>query len=291
MLHAFMIKPGLLLANAGYQSNWVEVLSQPFMRNAFIAGSLVAIASGMLGYFVVVREGEFAAHALGHIGFPGATGAVLLGLSPTLGLAVFCVGGALVIGALGKRASERATATGTVLAFATGLGILFASLATESSTTVTNVLFGNLLAVSTGQIKVFALFTIALGLVLAVIARPLMFASVNPDVAEAKGVAVKALGIVFLVLMGLVVTMAVQVVGTLLLFALVVTPPATALKLTARPIRVVLLGTAIGLAAVILGLITATILNLPPSFFIVSYSFLTWLIVLGATREQHRSGH
>jgi len=89
----------------------------------------------------------------------------------------------------------------------------------------------------------------------------------------------------------LVVTMAVQVVGTLLLFALVVTPPATALKLTARPIRVVLLGTAIGLAAVILGLITATILNLPPSFFIVSYSFLTWLIVLGATREQHRSGH
>ncbi|MTA74938.1 MAG: metal ABC transporter permease, partial [Actinobacteria bacterium] len=243
-----MIKPGLLLANAGYQSNWVEVLSQPFMRNAFIAGSLVAIASGMLGYFVVVREGEFAAHALGHIGFPGATGAVLLGLSPTLGLAVFCVGGALVIGALGKRASERATATGTVLAFATGLGILFASLATESSTTVTNVLFGNLLAVSTGQIKVFALFTIALALVLAVIARPLMFASVNPDVAEAKGVAVKALGIAFLVLMGLVVTMAVQVVGTLLLFALVVTPPATALKLTARPIRVVLLGTTIGLA-------------------------------------------
>ncbi|MEI7888345.1 MAG: metal ABC transporter permease [Actinomycetes bacterium] len=286
-----MIKPGLLLANAGYQSNWVEVLSQPFMRNAFIAGSLVAIASGMLGYFVVVREGEFAAHALGHIGFPGATGAVLLGLSPTLGLAVFCVGGALVIGALGKRASERATATGTVLAFATGLGILFASLATESSTTVTNVLFGNLLAVSAGQIKVFVLFTIALALVLAVIARPLMFASVNPDVAEAKGVAVKALGIVFLVLMGLVVTMAVQVVGTLLLFALVVTPPATALKLTARPIRVVLLGTAIGLAAVVLGLITATILNLPPSFFIVSYSFLTWLIVLGATREQHRSGH
>ena len=172
-----------------------------------------------------------------------------------------------------------------------GLGILFASLATESSTTVTNVLFGNLLAVSTGQIKVFALFTIALALVLAAIARPLMFASVNPDVAEAKGVAVKALGIVFLVLMGLVVTMAVQVVGTLLLFALVVTPPATALKLTARPIRVVLLGTAIGLGAVILGLITATILNLPPSFFVVSYSFLTWLIVLGATREQHRSDH
>ncbi|CAB4535150.1 unannotated protein [freshwater metagenome] len=291
MLNLFLLRQHLLLADAGYQSNWLEVLGQPFMRNAFIAGSLVAIASGMLGYFVVVREGEFAAHALGHIGFPGATGAVLLGLSPTLGLAVFCVGGALVIGALGKRASERATATGTVLAFATGLGILFASLATESSTTVTNVLFGNLLAVSTGQIKVFALFTVALAAALAVIARPLMFASVNPEVAEAKGVAVQALGVVFLVLMGLVVTMAVQVVGTLLLFALVVTPPATALKLSARPSRVVALGTAIGLASVVLGLVTATMFNLPPSFFIVSYSFATWLIVLGATREKHRANH
>ena len=97
MLRLFMLEPQFLLANAGYQSNWIEVLGQPFMRNAFIAGSLVAIASGMLGYFVVVREGEFAAHALGHIGFPGATGAVLLGLSPTLGLAVFCVGGALIM--------------------------------------------------------------------------------------------------------------------------------------------------------------------------------------------------
>jgi zinc/manganese transport system permease protein len=289
VLRLFMLEPQFLLANAGYQSNWIEVLGQPFMRNAFIAGSLVAIASGMLGYFVVVREGEFAAHALGHIGFPGATGAVLLGLSPTLGLAVFCVGGALVIGALGKKASERATATGTVLAFATGLGILFASLATKSSTTVTNVLFGNLLAVSVDQIKVFAVFTVALAVVLAVIARPLMFASVNPEVAEAKGVAVQALGVIFLVLMGLVVTMAVQVVGTLLLFALVVTPPATALKLSARPSRVVALGTAIGLASVVLGLVTATMFNLPPSFFIVTYSFATWLIVLGTTREKHRA--
>jgi zinc/manganese transport system permease protein len=116
-----------------------------------------------------------------------------------------------------------------------------------------------------------------------------MFASVNPEVAEAKGVAVQALGVIFLVLMGLVVTMAVQVVGTLLLFALVVTPPATALKLSARPSRVVALGTAIGLASVVLGLVTATMFNLPPSFFIVTYSFATWLIVLGTTREKHRA--
>jgi zinc/manganese transport system permease protein len=256
------------------------------MRNAFIAGALVALAAGVIGYFVVVRSGEFSAHALGHIGFPGATGAVLLGLSPTLGLAAFCIGGAIIIGALGRHVDERATATGTILAFATGLGILFSSLATKSSNTVTNVLFGNLLAVSSDQITVFVWFTVVLLVVVAVVARPLTLASVNPEVAEAKGVPVRLLGLVFLVLMGLVITMAVQVVGTLLLFALVVTPPATALRLTARPLRVVAIGVGSGLFSVVGGLVLAVMFNLPPSFFIVSCSFLTWILVLGATRSR-----
>jgi zinc/manganese transport system permease protein len=275
-----------VLATAGYQSNWFNTLREPFMRNAFIAGVLVAVAAGVIGYFVVVRSGEFSAHALGHIGFPGATGAVLLGLSPTLGLAVFCIGGALIIGALGRHVDERATATGTILAFATGLGILFASLATKSSNIVTNVLFGNLLAVSGDQITMFVWFTVVLLGVVAVIARPLTLASVNPEVAEAKGLPVRLLGLVFLVLMGLVITMAVQVVGTLLLFALVVTPPATALRLTARPSRVVLLGVSIGLISVISGLVLSVMFNLPPSFFIVSCSFLIWILVLAATRSR-----
>ena len=273
-----------LLASVGYQSDWFDTLREPFMRNAFIAGALVALAAGVIGYFVVVRSGEFSAHALGHIGFPGATGAVLLGLSPTLGLAVFCIGGALIIGALGKHVDERATATGTILAFATGLGILFSSLATKSSNTVTNVLFGNLLAVSGDQIAVFVWFTVALPLFGAIVARPLTRASVNPEVAEAKGVPVRLLGLVFLVLMGLVITMAVQVVGTLLLFALVVTPPATALRLTARPARVVIIGVGIGLFSVLGGLVLAVMFNLPPSSFIVACSFTIWIVVLAATR-------
>jgi zinc/manganese transport system permease protein len=237
----------------------------------------------------VVRQGEFAAHALGHIGFPGATGAVLLGISPLIGLGAFCVVGAVVIGLLGSRANERATATGTVLALATGLGILFASLATRTTSTVTNVLFGNLLAVTTAQLLVFAGFTVLLALVLAVVGRPLMLASVAPEVAEAKGVPVRALGIVFLVLMGLLVTMAVQAVGTLLLFALVVTPPATALRLTARPSRVALTSILIGLVAVGAGLTLSAMFNLPPSSFIVGVSFLVWAITLAATRSRFPS--
>jgi zinc/manganese transport system permease protein len=284
------VTPAALIAEVGYQSDWLETLGAPFMRNAFIGGILVAVAGGLIGYFVVVRGGEFAAHALGHIGFPGATGAVLLGLSPTLGLGVFCVAGALVIGALGNRARDQAVATGTVLAFATGLGVLFASLATRNTSTITSVLFGNLLAVSSDQILVFAAVTAVIAVVLGVIARPLTLASISPEVAAAKGVPVRLLGMCFLVLMALATTIAVQVVGTLLLFALLVTPPAAALRFSARPGVVCVLGTAFGLVSVVLGLVVAVVFNLPPSFFIVTISTAIWAAAMVVTRERHRDG-
>jgi zinc/manganese transport system permease protein len=277
-----------VLASIEYQPNWFDVLQTSFMHNAFMGGSLVAIASGMIGYFVVIRRDSFAAHALAHIGFPGATGAVLVGAPVTLGLAVFCIAGGLAIGALGERAEKREIATGTVLAFATSLGVLFSSLATRSANTVTSVLFGNLLAISSEQLVTFAALTVVLLLVLSIVARPLLFASVNPQVAEARGVPVRLVGIIFMVMLAIVITMAVQVVGTLLLFALVVTPAATALTLTARPGAVVGVATALGLAAVWLGLVVAAMFNLPPSFPIVTFSFVGWLVVTLARRDPHR---
>jgi zinc/manganese transport system permease protein len=283
----------MVIADAGYQSDWWDILQTPFMRHAFVGGTLVALAAGMLGYFVVVRRHAFAAHALAHIGFPGATLAALIGIPITLGLGAFCVAGALSIAVLGKEIDEREIATGTILAFATGLGLLFSSLATENTRTITNVLFGNLLAITTQQLTVFALVTAGVAVVLAVIARPLTFASVDPQVAEAKGVPVKTLGVVFLLLLALVVTIAVQVVGTLLLFALVVTPCATALLMTARPTTVALVGGGIGLVSVWLGLVLSAMFNLPPSFFIVSVSFVAWLgtVVWDRRRGSHLSAH
>jgi len=254
----------------GYQDNWAQILMSAFMRNALIGGTLVALAAGLIGYFIIVRSSAFAAHALAHIGFPGATGAVLVGLPVTVGLAVFCIGGALVIGALGKRADEREVATGTVLAFATGLGLFFSSLATKSSSTVTNVLFGNLLAVSHQQLMTFAVALAVIAAVVAFVYRPLLFASVNPEVAEAKGVPVRVLSVIFMALLGLSVTMAVQAVGTLLLFALVVTPAATAILLTARP------GAAMAVAT---GLAVSAMFNVPPSFVITTIVSAVWLVV------------
>lgn len=263
----------------GYQENWWQILTSAFMRNALIGGSLVAIAAGLIGYFIVVRNTAFAAHALAHIGFPGATGAVLLGVPVTLGLGVFCIGGALVIGALGKKADDREIATGTVLAAATGLGLFFSSQATKSSSTVTNVLFGNLLAITHEQLVIFAVLVAVLAVTIAAIFRPLLFASVNADVAEAKGVPVRALSMVFMALLGLAVTMAVQAVGTLLLFALVVTPAATAIMLTARPVLAMVVSTALSLVAVWAGLVLSSVFDLPPSFVIVTIVCLVWLVV------------
>ena len=185
----------------GFQSNWWQVLTSPFMRNALIGGTIVALAAGLIGYFIVVRRTAFAAHALAHIGLPGATGAVLLGIPPVLGLGAFCVGGALVIGALGKRADDRDVVTGTILAFATGLGLFFNSLATKSSSTMTNVLFGNLLAISREQLLTFAALLVLLAVSIAAMYRPLLYASINAPVAEAKGLPVRTLSIFFMVLL------------------------------------------------------------------------------------------
>jgi|tagenome__1003787_1003787.scaffolds.fasta_scaffold20933210_3 zinc/manganese transport system permease protein len=272
-----------VLAGVRIQPNWLDVLRAPFLQHALIGGSLVAIAAGLLGYFVITRQNAFAAHALAHIGFPGATGAILIGVPVTVGLAVFCVGGGLLIALFGRRVGDREIATGTILALATALGVLFASLASANASTTTSVLFGNLLAITRAQLVVYGLFTLVVVLVLAAIARPLVFASVDPAVAEARGVPVRVLGVAFVVLLALTITMAVQVVGTLLLFALVVTPAATALRLTARPGLVAAIAVGVALLSVWVGLVLSAVVDLPPSFFIVAVAVLLWLVARMST--------
>ena len=269
----------------GYQDNWWPILTSPFMRSALAGGTIVALAAGLIGYFVVVRNTAFAAHALAHIGLPGATGAVLLGLPVALGLGVFCVGGALVIGVLGNRRSDREVATGTVLALATGFGLFFNSLATKSSSTMTNVLFGNLLAISREQLVTFAVLLVLLAACIGFIYRPLLYTSVNVEVAQAKGLPVRLLSMVFLALLGFAVTMAVQAVGTLLLFALVVTPAATAIMLTPKPPGAMVISAVISVVSVWLGVAMSAMFNLPPSFVIVTIACGVWLVVW--TLERH----
>ncbi|MBW3094998.1 metal ABC transporter permease [Bifidobacterium sp. 64T4] len=271
-----------------FDPNWMETLTAPFMTNAFIAGLCIALAAGVMGYFTIVRHSTFAAHALAHIGLPGATGAVLLGLPVSLGMGVFALGGALVIGALGKRVSEREIATGTVLAFATGLGLFFARLSSSASSQMQSILFGSILTITDGQVVGFAVFDVLLLVVLSVIYRPLLFSSLDEEVAQAKGVPNGVMNVAFMAIMAGVITIAVPAVGTLLIFALVITPAATANILTGTPFKSMVVSGLLCLAAIWGGLVLSAMFPAPPSFIIVSLSTLFWAIAKGIEAWRRR---
>lgn len=271
-----------------FDPNWIDTLTTPFMTNAFIAGLCIALAAGVMGYFTIVRHSTFAAHALAHIGLPGATGAVLLGLPVSLGMGVFALAGALVIGALGKRVSEREIATGTVLAFATGLGLFFARLSSSASSQMQSILFGSILTITTGQVIGFAVFDVLLVAVLAVIYRPLLFSSLDEQVAQAKGVPNGVMNVAFMAIMAGVITIAVPAVGTLLIFALVITPAATANILTGTPFRSMVVSGLLCLAAIWGGLVISAMFPAPPSFIIVTLSTLFWAIAKGIEAWRRR---
>ncbi|HEY8739854.1 MAG TPA: metal ABC transporter permease [Candidatus Dormibacteraeota bacterium] len=260
-----------------------NMLAFDFMRSAFVAGGCVALAAGLVGYFVVLRNQAFTSDALGHVAFTGGLGGLLLGL-PLLG-SVFgsTVAATLAIGSLGGRGRGRDVAIGTVFAWILGLGVLFLSIYTTSRSAASGVvgvtvLFGSILTLQAPQATVAAAAGIATSLALLAICRPLLFASVDPDVATTRAVPVRAVTLVFLVLLGITVAEAVQAVGALLIFGLLVTPAAIAQTITARPYAGMLLSAALAVGFVWTGLVLAFYLPYPVSFFIVGLSFAAYLL-------------
>jgi zinc/manganese transport system permease protein len=259
--------------------DWQAVFQFPFMRNAFMAGTIVAIVAGLVGYFVVLRSLSFAGHALSHIGFAGATGAVVIGQPAIAGMLVFTLGSALGMGALGKRIRGRDVAIGIVLAWTLGLGVLFLSLYTGYATEAYALLFGEILGISQRDVQITLVAGIVTLLALGTLYRPLLFASLDEDVAEARGVPVRFLSIAFMLLLALAVAEAVQVVGVLLIFALLVTPAAIAERLTARPPVALALSVLLALLFTWAGLTVAYYTPYPVSFFITTFAFATYLLV------------
>ena len=259
----------------------IEIIWQyDFMRHALEAGTIVAIVAGVVGYFVVIRRSSFAAHALSHAGFAGAAGAVLLGLSPIIGLLAFTMGGGLLMAALGKKAEGRDVQVGTVLSFMLGLGVLFISLYKGYATEAYSLLFGEILGISQNSVIITLVAGIVILIALAIIYRPLLFSSLDEDVAEAKGLPVYTIGIIFMLLIAIATSIAVQIVGVLLIFALMVTPAAIAERLARTPAQGITISIAIALLATWSGLILAFYIPYPVSFFITSIVF----VLYGATR-------
>jgi len=262
----------------------LQIFQYQFMQHAFEAGTVVAIIAGIVGYFVVLRRSSFAAHALSHIGFAGAAGAVLFGVNPVFGLLLFTGVGGFGIALLGPRAANRDVQIGTVLAFMLGLGVLFISLYTGYATEAYSILFGEILGISSSDVLVTLFVSLVILAVIAVVYRPLLFASLDEDVAEAKGMPMLLLGIIFMLLVAVATSIAVQVVGVLLIFSLMVTPAAIAQRLTKRPQHAVIISVAIALMATWLGLFVAFYEPYPVSFFITSIVFILYLVVRFARR-------
>jgi len=256
-----------------------SMLQYDFMRHAFEAGTIVAIIAGIIGYFVVLRKSSFAAHALSHIGFAGAAGAVLAGINPLFGLFAFTMTGGAFIATLGKRAATRDVEIGVVLAFMLGLGVLFISLYTGYATEAYSLLFGEILGISISDVWVTLIAGVLIFSVVAVMYRPLLFTSLDEDVALAKGVPVFIVGLVFMFLVAAATSIAVQVVGVLLIFALMVAPAATAGRLARRPMRGIAISVSIALLATWLGLFMSFYLPYPLSFFITSITFGIYILV------------
>jgi zinc/manganese transport system permease protein len=272
------------------------MLAFDFMRNAIIAGGAIAIAAGLVGYFVVLRNQVFASDALGHVAFTGGLGGLLMGLPLIGSVFVSTIGGALAIGSLGGRARGRDVAIGTVFAWVLGVGVLFLSLYTSARSGAVgivgvSVLFGSVLSLTPGQTTLATLSSVGTVLVLLLIARPLLFISVDPDVAEARGLPNRAIAALFLVLVGATVAEAVQAVGALLIFALLVTPAAVAQNLTPRPYLALALSALAALTAVWVGLGLAFYISYPASFFVVALAFAAYLLslVVSRVRESGRA--
>ncbi len=250
-----------------------------FMVNAFRAGTVVAVTAGAIGWFMVLRRQAFAGHTLALVGFPGAAGAVWLGISAQWGYFGFCTAAALLIAALphGASRSEESAGIGVVQAFALACGFLFVSLYRGFLNGVNALLFGSFLAITDTQVVTLLLVAIvALG-ALALIGRPLLFASIDPDVAAARGLPVRLLSAAFLVLLGLTVAEVSQITGTLLVFALLVMPPATAQALTARPARSLAVTIGIALGVTWAALTTAYYTPYPIGFWVTTYAFAAYL--------------
>ena len=252
-----------------------------FMNNAFAAAGIAAVVSGIVGYFLVMRGQAFAGHALSHIGFAGATGAVLIGLAPLWGLVGFTLAAGIAMGLLSERISNRDVAIGVVLALALGFGLLFLHYYTAFAAQATALLFGNALAVDRATIATLAVLGVITLAALAAIMRPLIFASLQPELAEAKGVPLRFVGTAFLAVVALAVSECAQIVGVLLVFALMVGPPAAAQRLTSSLWSGLALSALLALAEAWLGLTIAFYSDWPVSFCIAFLSALGYFAALG----------
>ncbi len=263
------------------------MLHYDFMRHALLAGSLLSILAGLVGYFVVLRHQAFAGEALSDVAFTGALGGAAFGINPLVSLLVLTGAVALAMGAFGERLRGRDVAIGTVLAWVLGLGVLFLSLFTTQTSgkgtgySGVTVLFGNILGITSAQIGAIAGAGALVVLALLFLGRPLLFASLDPDVAAARGLPVRVIGLAFMLLVAVTVSLATLAVGALLVFALLLLPAAVAQQITANPTKGIGLAALLALLVTWLGIVVGFYTGFPSSVCISLLAFAVYVLAIG----------
>ena len=263
-----------------------QVLTFHFMQNAILAGTIVAVLAAIAGWFMVLRRQSFAGHTLSVVGFPGAAGAVWLGASAATGYFASCIAAALLISALpagrdGGARREEPALIGVLQAFALASGLLFVSLYKGFLGGVNALLFGDFLGITDAQVVTLLVLAVLAFAILAFIGRPLFFASVDPEVAAARGIPTRLLSAIFLVVLAIGTAEVSQITGSLLVFALLVMPAAAAQRLTSDPRRSLVLSVVIGLLVTWLGLGVAYFSVYPIGFYITSFGFGAYVLATG----------
>ena len=273
------------------------VLAAPaFLQHALLAGTAIAAASGLVGYFLVLRAQVFTGDALSHVAFTGAMGALALGYDLRLGLFAATVGISLLFGALGSQGRPDDVVIGSVFSWILGLGSFFLTLYTTSRSTANgtagvSVLFGSIFGISGTQATDTALIAAGVCAVMLLIARPLLFATLDPAVAAARSVPVRLLGYVFLAVTGVCAAQATQAVGALLILGLLAAPAAAAARMTDRPFRALALAVLLAVLEMWSGLAAAfTVPRLPPSFAILAVATAVWVSTFLVRRSGRRPG-
>jgi zinc/manganese transport system permease protein len=273
----------------------IGMFAHPFLQHAFLAGTAVAAAAGLVGYFLVLRAQVFTADALSHVAFTGALAALAAGLDARIGLFAITILVALGMGGLGRRGRPDDVVIGGVFAWILGLGVFFLTLYTSTRSGAGNgsasvtVLFGSIFGLSAGRAAVTAIIALLICGAVVAIARPLLFASLDENVAAARGVPVRLLGFGFLGLVGATAAESTQVVGALLILGLLAAPAGAASRLTARPLLAMGLSAAIAIGSVWIGLTASYLIpKMPPSFAILAVATGTYLVAIATSRVRHR---
>ena len=258
------------------------------LHNSILAGAILGLVGGLIGVFVMMRDLTFAVHGISELSFAGASFALLIGANVVVGSVFGSLLAALVIGVLGVRARERSSIIGVLMPFGLGLGVLFLSLYPGRSANKFGLLTGQIVAVDDPQLVWLGSISVFVLLALAVIWRPLVFASVDPDIAASRGVPVRGLSPVFMLVLGLTVAMAIQVVGALLVLSLLVTPAAAAMRVTASALWVPVLSVIFAMVSTVGGILLALGGSIPISPYITTISFTIWVVcrLLGSARTR-----